>query len=170
VTTTTPPRAPLAERAETDDRPVEPLDYAMLNAVYGSLLLTLVLAARQRRRGEVEPIGGAELAPISLATFALAKLIVHERIEAWVRQPFVAVHPGGERRPRGRRLRYAIGELLTCTRCVGGWSALGLVALRLSSPAAGRVVTAVLSASAANDFLQAGFRRLCDPASQENTR
>ena len=34
------------------------------------------------------------------------------------------------RRPRGRRLRYAVGELLSCTRCIGAWSALGLVALR----------------------------------------
>ena len=34
------------------------------------------------------------------------------------------------KRPRGRRLRYAVGELLNCTRCMGAWSALGLVALR----------------------------------------
>ena len=45
------------------------------------------------------------------------------------------------RRPKGRRLRYAVGELLTCTRCTGAWSALGLVALRLHSPAAGRTVS-----------------------------
>ena len=37
-------------------------------------------------------------------------------------------------RPRGRRMRYAVGELLNCTRCVGAWSALGLVALRLHPP------------------------------------
>ena len=35
-----------------------------------------------------------------------------------------------DRKPKGRRLRYAVGELLTCTRCMGAWSALGLVALR----------------------------------------
>jgi hypothetical protein len=57
-----------------------------------------------------------------------------------------------------------MGELLTCTRCVGGWSALALVGLRVSSPSAARVVTSVLCASAINDFLQAGFRALCDRA------
>ena len=44
------------------------------------------------------------------------------------------------RKPKGRRLRYAVGELMTCTRCMGAWSALGLVALRVHSPPAGRTV------------------------------
>ena len=74
--------------------------------------------------------------------------------------------PGGAgRRPKGRRLRYALGELLTCTRCTGAWSALALVALRLHAPATGRTVTTVLAASAGNDMLQAGFSWLCAGAS-----
>jgi hypothetical protein len=64
----------------------------------------------------------------------------------------------GERRPRGRRLRRAVGELITCTRCVGAWSALAVVGLRVADPAAGRTVTNVLAVSAANDWLQAGFK------------
>jgi hypothetical protein len=155
---------PQPEQRETDDRPVEPADYAVLNAAYGSLLVTLALAARQRRRPEIEPIAGRELVPLGLASFALSKLVVHEKVVAWARQPFVASTPSGERRPRGTRLRYAVGELLTCTRCVGGWSALALVGLRVSSPPAGRVLTAVLAASAINDFAQAGFRALCNRA------
>jgi hypothetical protein len=156
---TTPPA-----QSETDDRPVEAIDYAALNAAYGSLLVTLVLAARQRGRHEVEPIAGRELLPLGLATFALAKLVVHEKIESWVRQPFVTRTAEGERHPRGHGLRYAVGELLTCTRCVGGWSALALVGLRVTSPPASRVVTGVLCASAINDFAQASFRWLCNRA------
>jgi hypothetical protein len=57
-----------------------------------------------------------------------------------------------------------VGELLTCTRCVGAWSALGVVGLRMASPATGRTVANVLAASAANDFLHAGFRWLCNRA------
>jgi len=143
---------------------VEAVDYAALNAAYGSLLLTLVLAARQRRRHEVEPIAGRELLPLGLATFALAKLVVHEKVESWVRQPFVARTADGGLHPRGQGLRYAMGELLTCTRCVGSWSALALVGLRVSSPPASRVLTGVLCASAINDFAQAGFRWLCNRA------
>ena len=68
---------------------------------------------------------------------------------------------GRRPRPRGRRLRHVVGELITCTRCVGAWSALGLVGLRLTNPAAGRVVNDVLAVSAMNDWLQAGFKALC---------
>ena len=81
-----------------------------------------------------------------------------------MRRPFVDER---RREPKGRRLRYAVGELLTCTRCTGAWGALGLVALRIHAPAAGRTVTAVLATSAGNDLLQAAFSYLCAHANAE---
>jgi hypothetical protein len=140
------------------ETPTETSDYAALSAVYGALLAGLATTARGR-----EPIGRAELVPLSAATFALSKLIVHEKVETWLRAPFVEERPDG-RRPRGRRLRFAIGELFGCTRCVGAWSALALVALRLHAPPAGRAVTTVLAASAGNDVLHTGFSLLCAKA------
>ena len=115
-----------------DQTPTEATDYAALSLVYGSMLAALVYSARERER---EPIPGAELLPLSAATFALSKLLVHEKAETWLRRPFLEESAEG-RRPRGRRLRYAVGELMNCTRCMGAWSALGLVALRMHSPAA----------------------------------
>jgi hypothetical protein len=138
-----------------EQTPTEATDYAALSVLYGSLLAGLAYSARGR-----EPIGRAELVPLSAATFALSKLIVHEKVETWLRRPFVEEGENGNR-PRGRRLRYAVGELLECTRCVGAWSALGLVALRLHSPAAGRTATTVLAASAGNDVLQTAFSLMC---------
>ena len=132
--------------------PTEPSDYALLSTVYGALLGGTALSARGRA-----PIPPAELPVLAAATFALSKLIVHEKVESWMRDPFVEERPGGSKRPKGRRLRYAVGELLTCTRCTGAWSALALVGLRLHAPATARTVTAVLATSAANDFLHAGF-------------
>jgi hypothetical protein len=96
-------------------------------------------------------------------------LIVHEKVETWLRQPFVEELPDGKR-PRGRRLRYAVGELLNCSRCMGAWSALGLVALRMHSPTAGRAVTTVLAASAGNDVLHSAFSLLCAKANTEQER
>jgi len=136
--------------------PTEAADYAALSLAYGALLAGLAHASRSR-----EPIGPGELVPLSAAGFALSKLIVHEKVETWLREPFVEERLDGGRRPRGRRLRYAVGELLGCTRCVGAWSALGLVALRTGSPSAGRAVTTVLATSAGSDFLQTGFTWLC---------
>ena len=141
--------------------PTEAVDYAVLTSAYGALLGAAALSARDR-----EPVSHAEVPILAAATFALSKLIVHEKVESWIRQPFVDEQPG-RRRPKGRRLRYAVGELLTCTRCTGAWSALALVALRLHAPATGRTVATVLASTAGNDMLHAGFSWLCAGA---NTR
>jgi hypothetical protein len=147
-----------------DQTPTEAADYAALSALYGALLAGVAHSARAR-----EPIARAELLPLSAATFALSKLIVHEKVETWLRQPFVDERGDGTR-PRGRRLRYAVGELLGCTRCMGAWSALALVALRLHAPAAGRTATAVLAASAGNDVLHSAFSLLCARANAAQRR
>jgi Protein of unknown function (DUF1360) len=141
--------------------PTEAADYAVLSATYGALLAGMAVSARGR-----EPIPDAELPALAAATFTLSKLIVHEKVETWLRQPFVEEQPG-EKRPKGRRLRYAVGELLTCTRCTGAWSALALVGLRLHSPVAGRAVTTILATSAGNDLLHAGFSWLCAQATTQ---
>ena len=138
--------------------PTEPTDYATLSAGYGALLGALLIAVRDH--GD-EPLRQDELPILGLATFALAKLVTKEKVETWVRAPFVEEAPDGDRRPKGDGLRYAVGELLSCSRCMGSWSALGLVALRTLRPREARIVTAVLATSAVNDWLQAGFSRLC---------
>jgi uncharacterized protein DUF1360 len=154
---------PVASRDRSDggppaDVPARSRDYAALSAGWGAALGTLLLASRDK--GE-EPVRPAEIVPLGIATFALSKLVAKEKVDRWVREPFVEERPDGERAPKGRGLRYAVGELLTCTRCVGTWSALGLVALRVTRPREARVVTAVLGASAVNDFGQAGFNWVC---------
>ena len=143
-----------------EQTPTETSDYALLTGLYGALLGTTAVAARRR-----EPVPRGELPALAFASFALSKLIVHEKVESWVRRPFVDERPDG-RRPKGRRLRYAVGELLTCTRCTGAWSALGLVGLRMYAPATGRTVTTVLAASAGNDMLHAAFSWLCGRANE----
>jgi hypothetical protein len=133
--------------------PTERSDYAAISALYGALLAGTAVSARGK-----PAIPASELPALAAASFALSKLLVKEKAESWVRAPFV---DEPRRRPKGRRLRYAVGELLTCTRCMGAWSALGLVTLRVHSPAAGRTVSTVLAASAGNDMLQALFSYLC---------
>jgi hypothetical protein len=144
--------------------PTKPIDYATLSAGYGALLGAVVVAARAK---DAEPVRPAELPVMGLATFALAKLVAKEKVDAWVREPFLEERVGEdgiERRPKGRRMRFAVGELLSCTRCVGSWSALGLVGLRLLRPKEARVVLPVLALAAANDWLQSGFTALCAEA------
>jgi uncharacterized protein DUF1360 len=145
-------------RTREPQEATEPADYAALNALWAGLLAGLVVATRGR--ASEDPIRTRDLLPLGAATFALSKAVARERIGTWVREPFV--EDDGTGVPRGRGMRHAMGELLTCTRCVGAWSALAVVGLRIASPEAGRTVTSVLAASAANDWLQAGFKYLCE--------
>ncbi|MDP9377952.1 MAG: DUF1360 domain-containing protein [Actinomycetota bacterium] len=133
------------------ETPTKPLDYALLSGTYSSLLALSAIGGRSRA-----PIERAELIPLGVATFALSKLLVQEKVETWVRQPFVEETSDGKR-PKGKRLRYAVGELLTCTRCAGGWSALAVVSLRVYAPTAANTVTSVLAVSACNDLLHTTF-------------
>ena len=93
--------------------PTEPADYAALSAIYGTLLAGTALSARGPSRDRV-----SELPALAAASFALSKLVVHEKVESWMRRPFVDERRG---KPKGRRLRYAVGELLhvhALHRCV----------------------------------------------------
>jgi hypothetical protein len=137
------------------------VDYAKINAVYAALFAGVLYATRDS--AAEDPIPVRELVPLSAATFALSKVIAREKVGTWLREPFVD-QDGHEPRPTGTRLQRAVGELVTCTRCVGAWSALGIVGLRVASPHTGRTVSTVLAASAANDWMQAGFRWLSNRA------
>jgi hypothetical protein len=150
----------LSDRSERQEP--QPVDYAAINFTWIALAAGLVAATRGR--ASKEPIQPRELVPLSAATFALSKAVARERIGAWVREPFTDDET--HRRPEGGRLKRAVGELVTCTRCVGTWSALAIVGLRVANPEAGRTVATALAASAANDWLQAGFRWLCNEANK----
>ncbi len=139
--------------------PTTPTDYAVLSATYAAIIAALVI--RERRAGDDRPLRLSELVWNGAATFALAQALVHEKIETWIRHPFLEEigedQQVAQHTPRGRGLRFAIGELLSCTRCSGAWAALALNGLQIISPPAGRVATRVLAAAAVNDFLETAF-------------
>jgi hypothetical protein len=140
-------------------------EYGALNAVYAVALAGLI-AGTKARDDQTRMVLGAELVPLTAATFAVAKSISREKIGSWVREPFVD-DPAGRKRPRGGSVRRALGELVTCSRCVGAWTALGFVGLRLAHPRAGRTAIAIFATAGFNDFAQAGFRLLCDVANSK---
>jgi len=138
--------------------PTHPLDYLAINAAWGAMLLG-VLAGPKR-----DAPTAAELPVLGMATFALSKALAKEKVGAWARAPVVDESAA---RPKGRRLRYAAGELITCTRCVGTWSALGLVGLRVARPREGKIVASVLATAGLNDWLQALFSAATSKANAE---
>jgi hypothetical protein len=103
-----------------------------------------------------------DLVTLGLATFKASRTISRDEVTSFIREPFVEgeAHEGAEDPVESGDLRQAIGELVTCSRCVGTWVAAGLGSAQILMPRFGRVLTWTLAAAGANDWLQAGFAAL----------
>jgi hypothetical protein len=136
----------------------------------GTFAVGLGLASRlSRPERELRPI---DLASLGLATFKAARTISHDEVTSFLRQPFVVeeAHEGEDETPAGTGMRQAIGELVTCTRCIGTWIAAGLASTLAVSPRFGRLLVWSLDAAAINDFLQAGFVALTEKSNELEER
>jgi hypothetical protein len=100
-----------------------------------------------------------DLAALGLATFKAARTISRDDVALFIREPFVEGEGGNEPVESGD-LRQAVGELVTCSRCVGTWVAAGLGTTQILAPRFGRLLTWTLAAAGVNDWLQAGFAAL----------
>ncbi len=148
-------------------KPADVHDYATVNVVWTGLLTAMLGVTA--RKGDAGP-AGAELPIFGLATFTLTKALAKEKVGVWAREPLVEDGADGDRRPRGRGVRYVLGELVTCPRCLGTWSSLGLISLRVARPREGRIVAGVLATAAINDVLQTSFTLLCAKANATQSR
>jgi hypothetical protein len=103
-----------------------------------------------------------DLVVLAAATFKAARTLSHDEVTSFVREPFVRghAHEGDEEPVESGDLAQALGELVTCSRCVGTWAAAGLATTQVLAPRFGRLLTWSLAAAGANDILQAGFAAL----------
>jgi hypothetical protein len=114
-----------------------------------------------------------DLAVLSAATFKAARTLARDEVTSFLRTPFVEgeAHGGDDEEPvQTGGMEQAIGELVTCTRCVGTWAAAGLAATQILAPRFGRLLTWSLASAGLNDFLQAGFRALTNKANELEER
>jgi Protein of unknown function (DUF1360) len=100
-----------------------------------------------------------DLAVLALGSFKAARTLARDEVTSFLRQPFVRgeAHSGDDEQPVEGGVHQAIGELVTCSRCVGTWAAAGLATTQILAPRFGRLLTWSLAAAGANDFLQAAF-------------
>ena len=114
-----------------------------------------------------------DLAVLGAATFKAARTLSRDEVTSFLREPFVAgeAHEGeGEEPLETGDMKQAIGELVTCTRCVGTWAAAGLATTQILAPRFGRLLTWSLGAAGINDFLQAGFAALSHKSNELEQR
>lgn len=113
-----------------------------------------------------------DLAVLGMATFKAARTITRDEVTSFIREPFVEgeAHEGGEQAVDTGDMRQAIGELVTCSRCIGTWAAAGLAATQIVAPRFGRLLTWTLATAALNDWLQAGFAALTHKSNELEQR
>ena len=145
--------------ARTDTPPYQ--SYAIILGAFGGLLATAAGASRLLDRHPASQTT-LDFAVLSAASFKAARTLARDDVTSFIRQPFVEGQAGeGDEEPvENGGMQQAIGELVTCTRCVGKWAAAGLTSAQILAPRMGRMLTWSLAAAAVNDWLQAGFAAL----------
>src|SRR6186997_3187069 len=116
--------------------------YASIMATYaGGLALGGGLARLLDRDAEEQ--SALDLAVLAAATFKAARTLARDEVTSFIREPFVEgeAHEGGEDPVESGDLHQAIGELVTCSRCIGAWVAAGLGTAQVLAPRFGRVLT-----------------------------
>ena len=141
--------------------------YAKIGVTFSGLLAAAGALSRLAGR-DPQCQTPLDFAVLAAATFKAARTLAHDRVTAPIRAPFVEGEADAhdEEPVREGGMQQAIGELVTCTRCVGTWAAAGLAATQIVAPRFGRLLTWSLGAAAANDFLQAGFTALTGKANE----
>jgi hypothetical protein len=138
--------------------------YRAYAAIMGTFIGGLAAAGALGRVLERDPRehDWLDLAALGVATFKASRTISRDEVTSFLREPFTAerAHEGGEDPVETGDLRQAMGELVTCSRCIGTWVAAGLAATQVLVPRFGRLLTWTLAGAGVNDFLQAGFTAL----------
>jgi len=113
-----------------------------------------------------------DLAVLGLASFKASRTIARDEVTSFLREPFVEgeAHEGGEEPVETGDMRQAIGELVTCSRCVGTWVAAGLACTQIVAPRFGRILTWTLAGAGLNDWLQAGFAAVTNKSNELEQR
>jgi Protein of unknown function (DUF1360) len=148
--------------------------YGAYAAIMGAFAGGLAAAGALARALDREPRENTTLdfVVLAAASFKAARTITSDEVTSFLRAPFVEgeAHGGDEEPVPTGDLQQAIGELVTCSRCIGTWAAAGLAATQIIAPRFGRLLTWSLAAAGANDFLQAGFAALTSRANELERR
>jgi hypothetical protein len=123
-------------------------------------LLAGTAVARRKRMPAAFTLGDAAL--LSVATHKLSRLLAKDAVLSPLRAPFTRYRePAGDGElnedVRGRGVRHAVGELISCPFCLDMWFATVLVGGLVLAPRLTRTFELIMTAVAASDFLQLGY-------------
>jgi hypothetical protein len=145
--------------------------YAAITATFAGGLAVAGGLARLLGRDPREETA-LDLVVLAAATFKASRTISRDEVTSFLRAPFVEgeAHSGAEEPLETGDFHQAIGELVTCSRCIGTWVAAGLATTQILAPRMGRMLTWTLAAAGVNDFLQASFAALANKSNELEQR
>ena len=153
---------------------VQQQPYSAYAAIMGTFVGGLAVAGLLARALDRDPQEhtALDLVALGAATFKASRTISHDEVTSFLRDPFVEgpAHEGGEEPVSSGGMQQAIGELVTCSRCIGTWVAAGLATTQILAPRFGRLLTWTLGSAGVNDFLQAGFAALAHKSNELEQR
>jgi hypothetical protein len=139
--------------------------FAMFMAAYAAAVAGLGVAVRRSGRALPDRLNWSDVLLMSFATHKIARLVAKDPVTSPVRAPFARF--SGTSGPaelaeevRGRGLRKAIGELITCPFCLGQWIATGLAFGLVLLPRQTRLIAAIFTARTGADFLQFAYSKV----------
>lgn len=145
-----------------EDEPLE--HYARLMGAFGLVWGAGATLLRLAGRPFPQRVPLADLLVLGLATTRISRLIAKDKVARVVRAPFTEVEPGAsphevKEQPRADAggTRRALGELVTCPRCVGVWAATGLTLAYVAAPSATRMAGTALAAATISDYVNTCF-------------
>lgn len=140
--------------------------YALLTSGYVAGSAGMLAAARERlpRR-----IAARDLVLLGVATHKLSRLLTRDWVTSPLRAPFTVhakddVAGDVEDRSRGRGLRRALGDLLTCPWCTGAWLAAAFTFALVMRPREARLLASILAVEALSDVLHLAYDAAKKPA------
>ena len=148
-----------------------------LGGYAGLIVLFSVVAGGivySQKRSLPDKITLHDIVLLGLATQKVSRVITKARVTSVVRAPFTEYEGSAgsgevEERPRGKGLRRAIGELVSCPFCMGTWIACAGVGSLVSWPQLTRSLAAIFTVGSIADFAQQIYCRVKEPNEAEES-
>ena len=136
--------------------------YAVLMGVYGTSLAGYLAWRGGGDRAPLPRLRLDDLLLFGLATHKITRIVARDFVTAPLRAPFVRFKSKDRasevnEESRGTGLRRAVGDLISCTFCLGPWVAGAFMATHAVRPRETRLVASIFALTTLSDFLHRGY-------------
>jgi hypothetical protein len=145
------------------DEPRPLASYLALIGTFNAIFAGFLLLLKSRRQSLPSQIGITDVLLLGVATHRVSRLLAKDSITSSLRAPF-AEYEGPSDLPsevdegaRGRGMRHAIGELITCPYCTAQWVAAFFTYGLMLWPRVTRMIAAIFTVVAISNLLNRAY-------------